>query len=253
MNDLKVLPLKNFDAETAGEVDVYPLPQLPFFITIIGSVRAGKSLLWMNLCLNQKFKYRDLFDVKILISSTAYNDKMTKPALTEFDFVFSDYSEDLLDEIIDMIENDETDNKYLVVFEDIIGSVQFKRSGKVDKITSLITKYRHIGNGEVEGKLSIIVVTQYFKHLNAIARLNASAYFLMGNSPNSELKKMSESLSVFGGSEKEFIKYYNESKKVKFDFMYLNVPNLEIWRNFDKLLWSQDDQYKDKEEIETLN
>ena len=81
MNNLKVLPLKNFSKETAGEVDVYPLPQLPFFITIIGSVRAGKSLLWMNLCLNKKFKYRDLFDVKILISSTAYNDKMTKPAL----------------------------------------------------------------------------------------------------------------------------------------------------------------------------
>tara|TARA_R110001599_G_scaffold6754_2_gene33764 strand:- start:6508 stop:7314 length:807 start_codon:yes stop_codon:yes gene_type:complete len=255
MNNLKILPLKNFTSETAGEIDLHPLPTIPFNIFVIGRVKAGKSLLWMNLALNENFKYRDLFQVKILISSTAFNDKIVANCLDEFDFVFNEYSEDLLQEIVDMIEKDETDNKYLLILEDIIGNVNFKRNGKIDALTSLITKYRHIGNEKVEGKLSLIIISQEFKYLNVIARQNASAYFLMGSSPSSELKKMSDSLSVFGGSDKKFIELYKESKKVKFDFMYCSIDYLEVWRNFDKLLWSQDDEYtgEPKKEDKDLN
>jgi len=258
--DLKILPLKNFTKETAGEVEFHPLPTIPFNIFIIGRVKAGKSLLWMNLALNEKFKYRDAFQVKILISSTAFNDKIVEPVLDNFDFVFSDYSEDLLEEIVDMIEQDETDNKYLLVLEDIIGNVNFKRTGKIDKLTSLITRYRHIGNETVEGKLSLIIVSQEFKYLNVIARQNASAYFLMGMSPQSELKKMGDALSVFGGSDKKFIELYKKAKRKPFDFLYLSIDHLEAWQNFDNLLWSQSDEYKnynnenelieDKEKIE---
>lgn len=246
--DLKILPLKNFTAETAGEMDFYPLPTIPFNIFVIGRVKAGKSLLWLNLALNESFKYRDAFQVKILISSTAFNDKIVSSVLDNFDFVFNDYSEDLLDEIVDMIEKDETDNKYLLVLEDIIGNVNFKRTGKIDKLTSLITRYRHIGNEEVEGKLSLIIVSQEFKYLNVIARQNASAYFLMGMSPQSELKKMADALSVFGGSDKKFLELYKESKKKQFDFLYLSIDHLEAWRNFDEKLWSQNDQFKKSEE-----
>ena len=241
-NNLKILPLKHFDEDIAGEVNAYPLPTVPFNIFVIGRVKAGKSLLWLNLALNENFKYRDIFQVKILISSTAYNDKIVAPVLENFDFVFNEYSEDLLDEIVSMIEQDETENKYLLVLEDIIGNVNFKRTGKIDRLTSLITKYRHIGNGNVEGKLSLIIVSQEFKYLNVIARQNASAYFLMGSSPQSELKKMADSLSVFGGSDKKFIELYKQSKKVRFDFMYLSIDYLEVWRNFDEKLWSSDDE-----------
>jgi hypothetical protein len=246
--DLKICPLKYFTKETAGEIETHPLPTIPFNIFIIGRVKAGKSLLWMNLALNENFKYSNLFQVKILISSTAFNDKIVAPVLDNFDFVFNEYSEDLLDEIIDMIESDETDNKYLLVLEDIVGNINFKRTGKIDKLTGLITKYRHIGNGDQEGKLSLIIVSQEFKYLNVIARQNASAYFLMGVSPQSELKKMSESLSVFGGSDKKFIELYKKSKTKKFDFMYLSIDYLEVYRNFDKLLWSQDREYLEEAE-----
>lgn len=245
--NLKICPLKNFTKETAGEIETHPLPTIPFNIFIIGRVKAGKSLLWMNLVLNENFKYRDLFDVKILISATAFNDKIVAGVLDNFDFVFNEYSEDLLDEIIDMIESDETNNKYLLVLEDIIGNINFKRTGKIDKLTGLITKYRHIGNEKEEGKLSLIIVSQEFKYLNVIARQNASAYFLMGVSPQSELKKMADALSVFGGSDKKFIELYKASKTKKFDFMYLSIDYLEVYRNFDKLLWSQDNEYKIEE------
>ena len=75
----------------------------------------------------------------------------------------------------------------------------------------------------------------------------------MGVSPHSELKKMSESLSVFGGSEKKFLELYKKSKRVKFDFMYLSIDYLEVWRNFDERLWTQEDLYKEPLKIEVPN
>ena len=61
----------------------------------------------------------------------------------------------------------------------------------------------------------------------------------MGNSPEIELKKMSQELSVFGGSEKEFISIYKKSKQEPFDFCFLNIQDLTARRNFEeKELWN---------------
>ena len=246
----KILPLKNLDKEEVGEVDFDILPNVPFLAYVIGSVKSGKSLFMANLFFNPNFPYKDTFDIKILISNTAYNDKIMKPILEQFDFVFTDYSDNLLEEIITMVEDDQSKSKYLLVLEDIIGNVNVKRTGgKVDTLTGLTTRYRHIGNEEQEGKLSICIISQYFKYLNAIQRINASAYFLMGNSPEIELKKMSQELSVFGGSEKEFIEVYKKSKQEPFDFCFLNIQDLTARRNFEeKDLWNTSMKKKEEED-----
>ena len=71
----------------------------------------------------------------------------------------------------------------------------------------------------------------------------------MGNSPEAELKKMSEELSVFGGSEKEFINIYKNCKQEPFDFCFLNIQDMTARRNFDeKTLWSANDNYKKKKD-----
>jgi hypothetical protein len=161
----------------------------------------------------------------------------------------------LLEEIITMVEDDQSKSKYLLVLEDIIGNVNVKRAGgKVDTLTGLTTRYRHIGNEEQEGKISICIISQYFKYLNAIQRINASAYFLMGNSPEIELKKMSQELSVFGGSEKEFIEIYKKSKQEPFDFCFLNIQDLTARRNFEeKALWDTSMKSNGEEEEESEN
>ena len=225
----QILPLKKLDKNEVGEVDFDILPNHPFLMYVIGAVKSGKSLFMANLFFNPNFPYKELFDIKILISNTAYNDKIMKPILEQFDFVFTDYNDSLIEEIIQMVEDDDSNSKYLLVLEDIIGNVNVKRAGgSIDALTGLTTKYRHIGNEDQEGKLSICIISQYFKYLNAIQRINASAYMLMGNSPEIELKKMSQELSVFGGSEKEFIRLYHESKQEPFDFAFLNIQDLTI-------------------------
>ena len=43
-----------------------------------------------------------------------------------FDYVFDEYSETLLDHIVnDLIRNDEEDNRYLLVLDDIMGDQGF--------------------------------------------------------------------------------------------------------------------------------
>ena len=191
----QILPLKKLDKNEVGEVDFDILPNHPFLMYVIGAVKSGKSLFMANLFFNPNFPYKELFDIKILISNTAYNDKIMKPILEQFDFVFTDYNDSLIEEIIQMVEDDDSNSKYLLVLEDIIGNVNVKRAGgSIDALTGLTTKYRHIGNEDQEGKLSICIISQYFKYLNAIQRINASAYMLMGNSPEIELKKMSQEL-----------------------------------------------------------
>ena len=248
----QILPLKKLDKDEVGEVDFDILPNHPFLAYVIGAVKSGKSLFMANLFFNPNFPYKELFDVKILISNTAYNDKIMKPILEQFDFVFTDYNDALMEEIIQMVQDDDSNSKYLLVLEDIIGNVNVKRAGSsIDALTGLTTKYRHIGNEDQEGKLSICIISQYFKYLNAIQRINASAYFLMGNSPEIELKKMSQELSVFGGSEKEFINIYNQSKQEPFDFCFLNIQDLTARRNFEEEpLWDITKKNTDSKSVE---
>ena len=196
-------------------------------------------MLLNNIYLSNRF-YGDDFKVKILISSTAYNDAVNKYMLEDFDFIFSEYTPELLDEIIHMIETDEGDGRFLLLLDDIIDS-SIMRKGGTSKIDGLISRYRHIGNGEIEGKLSIAMATQYFKSISVIARNNATAYYIMGMLPEAELSKISESLSYFGGSSKMFEEIFWKSKVNPYDFLYLSVEHLEARRNHTDLIWSQAD------------
>ena len=251
-DDLNIYPIDYDDSKLNQGEAKYPLSSPVHFHIIIGRVKSGKSVLLNNIYLSNRF-YGDDYKVKILISSTAYNDAVNKYMLDDFDFIFSEYTPELLDEIIHMIETDEGDGRFLLLLDDIIDSSIMRRGG-TSKIDGLISRYRHIGNGEIEGKLSIAMATQYFKSISVIARNNATAYYIMGMLPEAELSKISESLSYFGGSSKMFEEIFWKSKVNPYDFLYLSVEHLEARRNHTDLIWSQEDTMynpkllKDKEE-----
>ena len=240
-DDLNIYPIQVDESKLNQGPDKYPLVNPVHFIIVIGRVKAGKSVLINNLYLSERF-FKNDFKTRILISTTAYNDAVNQHMLDEFDFIFTEYSEELLDEIINIVQSDEGDGRFLLLLDDIIGNVKFSR-GKVDAISALITKFRHIGNGDLEGKLSICLTTQYFKFLSTIARNNASAYYIMGSFPEGELKKMAEALSFFGDGDKEFMEIFRRSRKQDFDFLYLSVEHLECRRNHDDLIWSKENGF----------
>ncbi len=236
--DLKIYPIKIEDDKLNEGEDKYPLSGPVHLHLIIGRVKSGKSLCINNLYLSERF-YKDDFETRILISSTAHNDAINKYMIDEFDFVFTEFSEELIDNIINLIQQDEGKGRWLILLDDIIGDVKFSRGGRVDAISALASKFRHIGNGEIEGKLSVCITTQYFKYISTILRNNATAYYIMGSFPEAEMKKIAEALSFFGGGDKQFMEIFRRSRKEDFDFLYCSVENLEARRNHDDLIWSQ--------------
>ncbi len=240
--DLKIYPIKIEDDKKNEGDDKYPLCSSVHLLLVIGRVKAGKSLLINNLYLSERF-YKNDFQTRILISSTAHNDAINKYMIDEFDFVFTEYSDELLNQIIDLVQEDEGNGRWLILLDDIIGDIKFSRGGMVDGISALASKFRHIGNGEVEGKLSVCITTQYFKYLSTILRNNATGYYLMGSFPEAEMKKISEALSFFGNGDKNFMEIFRRSRKEDYDFLFCSVQELECRRNHEDLIWSKKDGF----------
>ena len=198
--------------------------------------------------LSKKRFYGGHFDVRILISESAKNDVQQKNMLDEFDFFFDEYSEELLREILNMIEMDKEDRRYLLLIDDAMSEKGIKqnRFGK-DAFTSMITRYRHIGSKvlETEGRLSVCLALQYYKFLTSTLRNQIQGFFILGELPDSELKKIADDYSFMGGDRKNFMELFNKTRKEEFDFTYMNVPNMEMYRNFDELVWSKKEKSKD--------
>ena len=246
--DLSILPLK-IDENKLGRVEKNILPDIPFLLLIVGRVKSGKTIIINNLALSKRF-YGDDFDSIIVISPTIYSDPVNKYLAEEATFTFEQYSDELIDQLIEIIEEDDSDNKFLLILDDIVGNVKFKRNtSKIDKLTELATKYRHMGNGEKEGKLSIIIATQQFKFISPIMRLNASGYIIGGHQSPAELKAMSEEMSVFTkGNPKKFYEIFNRSKKDNYDFLYLSLKDMKARRNFAEILNSDSEEDEGGEE-----
>ena len=68
--DLSVYPVK-IDESNMDIVDKFPLLPIPFFLVILGRVKAGKSNLLNNLTLSPRF-YGNDFQIKILTSPTLH-------------------------------------------------------------------------------------------------------------------------------------------------------------------------------------
>ena len=245
--DLNVYPI-NIDEDKLGEDDDrYPLPNKVHFNVFLGSIRSGKSTLLNSMYLSPRFMGGDMYDVRILISATALNDVQMKYMCEEFDYIFEDYSEALLEEILEMIENDTIDRSYLLVIDDAMSEsgITQKKAGKSDKFTQLITRYRHVGSKVLgtEGRLAICVCLQFFKYLTPALRNQIQGLFLMGSFPEAELNKIAESYSFMGGSKKAFVELFNKSKEGEYDFTYINVPRLQMWRNFTELLYDKKNNF----------
>ena len=122
-HDLNIYPLK-VDENKLGEKSKDIIPDLVHFNVHLGKIRSGKSLLMANHYLSDRF-YGSDYTVKIIISPTIAHDQQMAPVREHFDYIFEDYTEDLIDELMEMIENDQEDNRYLLVLDDCMGDRNF--------------------------------------------------------------------------------------------------------------------------------
>ena len=224
-----------------AELDPFVFPSLSVYV---GHVASGKSTLLYNLIEMTKPVFNGNV---ILISPTLLNDPI-QIKMIEDDLILEHYdyfNNDLMRHILDAIKEDE-DEKYLIVFDDILSMTPKHMSKEGRYWNSYISQYRHRPN---EGQVSLMFFLQYFKDLSPVIRSNLSYLGLLGVHSEKHIKQYAEELSAAtGGTEESFNKCYNEAKAGKYDFLLLDFRKLRAFKNLDTILYDRDSEFKENDD-----
>ncbi len=217
----------------------------------VGSVASGKSTLLANII---EF-WHDIFDNRIILFSPSLNDPIIDKLVKEDKIFthFQTYDNATLETCLQAIrlEEDMSKNKsrkWLVAFDDMLSQLPKNNQGEAKYFNHYISRYRHY---PVEGKVSIIMFSQYFKDFNPIIRNNISYMMFLGSHSEKNKKTYAEECSsLFNGSEDEFYKAWDTAKNGnKYDFLTLDWRHLKAYKNFETLLYSRDEAPKPMEEV----
>lgn len=197
----------------------------PFLILFQGNVKSGKSNLVMNILYNTNL-YHKIFDQVIFISPTIHQDLTLEKMTEDEEIIKLDNPEDLDDILKNIVASqEEPENKndhLLIIIDDCLGYI---KSGSY--LNFLCTRYRHF-------RLSLIITSQDFRSIPNKIRQNASAYIIWRTNNKKELNKI---LEEFGGVFEDFEKHYKEATDKPYNFLFMNLRNLSLYHNFDKLLY----------------
>ena len=239
----KIQPVKIDEKKyNTAELDPFVFPSLSVFI---GHVASGKSTLLYNLIEMTAPVFNGNV---ILISPTLLNDPIQQKMI-EDDMILEHYdffNNDLMRNILDAIKEDK-EEKYLIVFDDILSMTPKHMTKEGRWWNSYISQYRHKPN---EGQVSLMFFLQYFKDLSPVIRSNVSYLGLLGLHSEKHQKQYAEELSsATGGTQQSFYDCYNEAKDGgKYDFLLLDFRKLRALKNLDTVLYERDSEFKSNKE-----
>ena len=231
-NDLKILQVKKlYKADEYPNIKS-PLPKPAFTIALIAPTRSGKSNLIVNLLKNSHFGYDDVFKEIYYISPTVGIDETLRSINEDDDIIKIDEEEDLkyLDDILnDIVKSQKAKPKedrepVLIVLDDCLDYL--KKSKRLDSLPSYNRHYN----------ISIIITTQVYNALPTKLRKNASCYLIARIYNNKDLQNIEEEI---GANFSDFKANYDKATKEKYSFLFVDNRNIELWRNFDELLWQK--------------
>lgn len=243
-HNLKIQPVDIDEAKyNTAELDPFVFPSLSVFI---GHVASGKSTLLYNLIKLTEPVFKGNV---ILISPTMLNDPIQQKMI-EDDMILEHYdffNNDLMKHILDAIKEDE-DEKYLIVFDDILSMTPKHMTKEGRWWNSYISQYRHRPN---EGQVSLMFFLQYFKDLSPVIRSNVSYLGLLGVHSEKHQAQYAEELSAAtGGTSESFYRVYNEAKNGKYDFLLLDFRKLRALKNLDTVLYDREKDLESKKNEE---
>jgi len=208
----------------------------------IGAVAAGKSTVLANLL----DWWEDHFEDRVILFSPSIgNDPIIQKLIDEekIFMAFDTFTNEILNSVLDIIkEHEEMDGckglKWLICFDDTLGLMPRANSKESKFFNSYISRYRHY---PVEGKISLVIFSQYYKDINPIVRCNTSIYMFLGSHSEKNKKVYAEELSsIFNGDESEFNKAWDTAKQDKYDILTLDIRNLKAYKNFDTIIYERD-------------
>lgn len=230
--DLKILQVKKlYKADEFPKIK-HPLPKPPFTMALVAPTKSGKSNLIVNLLKNSHFGYDDIFDEIYYISPTVGIDETLRSINEDDDIIKIDEEDDLkfLDDILnDIVKTQKAKSKeerepVLIVLDDCLDYL--KKSKRLDSLPSYSRHYN----------ISIIITTQVYNALPTKLRKNASCYLIARIYNNKDLQNIEEEI---GANFHEFKSNYDKATKEKYSFLFVDNRNIELWRNFDELLWAK--------------
>ena len=235
--DLEIKPIE-IDETKFNKVDLEPFT-FPSLIVGLGKVASGKTTFMANMVriLEPVFKGNI-----ILFSPTLANDPILDKLIEEDQVLeyFETYTNDTLRKVLETIAETPEDEKYMIIFDDILGSLPRANSKDSKWFDKFISTYRHGGGIAGEGQVSLMFFVQYFNSLTPVLRTNASYYVLLGQQGDKQLKTLAEELHpATGDSEEDFYRVYTEAKRNPFDFLMLDFRKLKAYRNLTDQLYSK--------------
>jgi len=240
--DLEIKPIE-IDETKFNKVDLEPFT-FPSLTVGLGKVASGKTTFMANMVriLEPVFKGNI-----ILFSPTLANDPILDKLIEEDQVLeyFETYSNDTLRKVLETIAETPEDEKYMIIFDDILGSLPRANSKDSKWFDKFISTYRHGGGIAGEGQVSLMFFVQYFNSLTPVLRTNASYYVLLGQQGDKQLKTLAEELHpATGDSEEDFYRVYTEAKRSPFDFLMLDFRKLKAYRNLTDQLYSKHEDLK---------
>jgi hypothetical protein len=202
-----------------------PSPSDNFVMYISAPRRSGKSTLLVNLLTRPEF-YRNKFDKIYIFSQTIYLDGTWGKVLSLLpkEQIFEEFNPELIMQIIDRNRDGQ---KILIVVDDCIGDVGFKKLDSSDVLTKISTRGRHFG-------VSLIVSSQAVSAVSSHFRKNTDCIVVFATENARERTIIHEEFLAHLSKE-EFRQIFNFATKDKHSFLLFNKMSGNIYRNFNLL------------------
>ena len=211
-------------------------------ILLLGGVATGKTSLLTNLLYHDDY-YNNCFSMKYILSPSIYNDRSAFAFRDDDNAVLIDtYSDDVIDAIVDNQRIDEDDMDAikhqpfsLLLLDDCVDP---KGCGSNNsKISQLCTRFRHLN-------LNIILSAQSINQgFSSLIRANVRILLLKRIRNKKEYTKCEEQFGdLFGGTEvfNKMYKYVFNGVDDKYNFLYLNLDDMKVYKNFEQLLYEDE-------------
>ena len=197
------------------------IPKVNSSTIIVGKSGSGKSVLLYNLLMREEFydKYK-YFDKIFLISPTAEQDDVQKALKIPDSCVFTDLDEATIAlRTIEAHQEAEIKKvgsgkarKFCLIFDDCVGHRKFMNS---PEFINAFIKARHYN-------ITVIFLSQHFKRLPKICRLQASFLVFFAIS-NTEAQTVSEEFSPPGVNAKEFLRLIDDVLTEPYQFLTIKM------------------------------
>ena len=204
-NSLEIKPI-DIDEDKFNRVELDPFV-FPSCIIGLGKVASGKTTFMANMVRITEPVFKGNV---ILFAPTLANDPILDKLIEEDQILeyFEDYSNATLRKVLETIGETDSDQKYLIIFDDILGSLPRANSRDSKFFDKFIATYRHGGSfGAKEGQVSLILAEELHP--------------------------------ACGDTTEDFMTKYNEAKRKPFDFMLLDFRKMRCYRNLTEKLYDK--------------